>query len=179
MLHYIIEVFGADADIETLLDSLETNIVDLLINMQSESLTYVELRIDNLTDTITFDVRSLSQIGANASESEPSYVAGGFRKFVSTKITRPGSMRVAGIPETDVINNNWTGAQLAKDNFALALAASVSNGLTGTTAIEIAPVIARQLTPGPPATFVTNAVSGADWSLSITSQVSRKAGVGE
>ena len=74
VLHYIIEVFGADADIETLLDSLETNIVDLLINMQSESLTYVELRIDNLTDTITFDVRSLSQIGANASESEPSYV---------------------------------------------------------------------------------------------------------
>ena len=177
-LTYNIVDFGVSADIDTLLDILETALIDFFLPLQVTTLLHYSQRIDNLTDTVSFAQKISGFYGTALGESVASFVAAAFKKNVGSKVTRPGSMRMAGISENAMDGNDWDPGSTEKANLQTALGANISNGLSAPNNIVIEPIIARLVTPGPPATFIKNSVTSVQAKIQLTSQVSRKEFVG-
>lgn len=177
-LTYNIVDFGVSADIDTLLEILESVLIDVFIPLQVSSLLHYKQRIDNLTDTISF-VEQLTAISGTAlGESTSSFVAAAFKKVVATKITRPGSMRMAGVSENAMSGNTWAPGVTEKANLETVLGANITNELSPPENITIAPIIARFSVAGPPDIYLINPVTSVAASPNLTSQVSRKINVG-
>lgn len=178
-LHYLIVTFGASADVETLLDLIESVIIDAFTPIQSFELVWKKIRLDNLTDLLSFDNRTLNTPGDLVGDAGPSFLAGRFVKLVSSKSTRPGAFRMAGITEDTIAGQDWT--VLSGDRVAAgaSLAAQLDNGLSSPNEITASPIIARLASEGPPPVYIANLVTGSGASPILTSQVSRKQGVGE
>ena len=174
ILTYNIVDFGLSADIDTILDTLEDFLLPLFVNLQVDGMEWTGVRIDNLTDTLSFAERAVSVEGVILTAGMPSYVAGGFTKLVGSKLTRPGAMRLAGIPEDNVLDNTWSPNVPFRQSLEIALGSVLSNGLAPPNEINIDPIVARLVTPGPPAVYAENKISSVAFRSLITTQNSRK-----
>lgn len=174
ILTYNIVTFGVSADIDTLLDVIETQLIDNLMNIVSDAMNWNLIRLDNETDKITFAERIIDVDGILVEAPMPSYVAGGFVKSVSTKVTRPGSMRLAGIVENKVVQNAWTPNTTNIALVETALETILDNGLTSLNKIVLKPIVARETAAGPPAVHLKNDVTAVTHKALITTQNSRK-----
>lgn len=63
------------------------------------------IRLDNLTDGLTFAEVTTGWAGTTAKQPAPSLVAVGFKLARASKLTRNGSKRVSGLPE-DIFDGN-------------------------------------------------------------------------
>lgn len=152
---------------------------------QAIPVVFVELVLDNVTNGLDFFTLPVVSSGVEIGELLPNFVAIPIKQNRETKLTRNGSKRIAGLVESRVNGNilALTGAQILglEDMFGtpvLVLAPPAVN------AAELAPVIVgRTLNPVTGQyeldlgriSNVTSALVGGF----VTSQVSRKRGVGE
>lgn len=115
---------------EAVLDALAKFIVDSLTQIQQNVLTHIEQVFDNLTDGVSQYVSTYFKVGDG---SDPdilaSFMAIGMKKAVATRVTRPGSIRIAGIGETAASGNSLTGA-------AATLAVEIGVDLASLTIID-------------------------------------------
>lgn len=109
LFYKIIDIVGT-AITNALLDLLAEALVDFLTPAQNDDVDHIEQIMTNLTDDISQHIATYQSQGDIAS-SEPvaSFLAVGMKKAVSSRLTRPGSIRIAGQNEAHLIGNSLTG----------------------------------------------------------------------
>lgn len=94
--------------VENFLDAFELAwLDDGLLNRQTTDLTWNAIEMKDLRDVNEFAVRSISVTGNSAGDPLPPFVAMGFKKDISSRVTRPGSTRIPGLTETDMSDGEW------------------------------------------------------------------------
>lgn len=111
VLHFRIEFpqgFGGTVSVTDLLDGLEqVFFTQNLLDSQVIETNWNAIELRNLSDLNVFGSRSVDYDGESAGDALPAFVAGGFRKDIGTRITRPGSMRLPGISDGSVTDGVW------------------------------------------------------------------------
>ena len=149
LFYKIIDIVGT-AITNALLELLAEALVDFLTPAQNADLEHVEQVINNLTDGVSQHLAVYSTPGESAAVlPAASFFAAGLKKAVSSRITRPGSIRIAGLVEGSFEANNLsTGFLGILDGVAIDLAATVIiNDQAGTVA-TFNPVIVGRFVDG-------------------------------
>lgn len=161
-------------------DAFELAVIGPVQAIQNTALVYEGAVIENLNDELFFEEIPLALTGDGLGVPMPSYVAFGVKLVRSFKATRNGGKRYAGVQEESVLDNDQTLLQatqdLVTDGLILLLDLNVLPALSG----AYAPVIFRKPEVGPPPVIeFSNPIKAAQFSETVTTQNSRKAGVGE
>lgn len=155
-------------------DAFDEDLVPLYADVQNLSVIYENIRVDNVTgDLADVNVDPTIANGTVVGAASTSFVAATIRLDRTTKETRNGSKRVAGMVEENTNGQTWTGAfKLILDDLATGMAADIS-----TVGGVFRPVIARPPSIAEPL-WTINDVASALASNDVSSQVSRKKGKG-
>jgi len=116
---------GTNMPIEVLTAFLRDNTIDTIMGQLSSSFVTTEIKATNLSDEDEFTVLPVNIAGSvTGTAVMPPFVALGLKKDISTRTTRPGSIRIPGITEADVTGGVW-------DNFGAStiIAAALNNSL--------------------------------------------------
>lgn len=142
--------------------------------IQSDTLSYVSITCKNVTGSLADFVRvPVTTVGTLTGQPIATFNAAGYSLIRTTKETRNGSKRFAGQTEIEASGQIWSAA------FFTVLA-----GFSGVLLGDITepggtfdPVIGR-FNPLTPTLWTANPIANVSASINITSQVSRKRGVG-
>lgn len=160
------------------------DIGDTWLPLVSEDYDLVDIRADNLTNLLDFYVYGITGSGGTISPSASSAVAGSLALQVETRLTRPGSKRMAGIPEVDIAANIWTPDGTDIGVLLTALSAELDlNDLGSPVDCQLQPVIVGRFPiehedAGKIDVSRFQPVVSADFRSLITTQTSRRAGRG-
>ena len=177
-------VLNGGATAEDLAEAFEAQVLPSILAVQVELLTHTELRVKNLYTPSDAHVLALSESGAIATDAFPTFDAVGFRLVQGNGAIRNGAKRIGGIPEgaaTDGVIDSGTYIT-ALDAVGTAMADTLSLLLAD---VFMPVVVGRILDGGSyrlPANSgeaVLGAILEAVFSVLVTSQTSRKIGVGE
>ena len=177
---YVVSVADPTATVEDIADRMIIEIGNVYIDVQSASISNVQITVKNLDDDTEFIELAWTGVGTDALAGPvmPSYVAAGYKLLRGDVDTRNGSKRLAGIGEDRVVDNDWTlfdgAASLAiQDAFAATVFITPSS-------MEMEPIIiGRDPITGQPDTGRISPIIEAQADAEITTQNSRKAGRGE
>jgi hypothetical protein len=127
-----------------------------------------------------YAVSGAERLGTRASgatsEWMPSFVAGGFRQTVGTRLTRPGQKRFPFVRENDVDQNNMAASYLTPlEQVAIHFTDDIVLGAPVATGV-LTPVVGGTVVAGVPTVFQD--IIGYVLDNHVTSQVSRKLGRG-
>lgn len=176
---YVVKVWTGNADLSDVANNFISQVINPIRAIQSSSLEYQQVAVENVTDGLEFVEVSYVQTGSvGGTPALPSYVAATFKLGRTTKITRNGSKRFAGITEADVIDNNTNFLTSQTDPIEAALAADLDVVVSSVSEGTLGPVIVGRDVLGHLDLARINAVSFGLLSQNISSQVSRKAGQG-
>lgn len=141
-LFYKIVTIAAGAVTEALLNAFCDLVINWIKDLQSSDLTHVGQTVYNLSDGLTVSNFTTVVAGTvTTSDNMASYVAVGMKKSVSSRITRPGSIRITGIKESSVVGNFLTtGAASAFDSVGALLGAPI-NVVNGGNDVTFQPVV--------------------------------------
>lgn len=150
----------------------------------SEDWDLVDIRGDNVSNGLDFYVHGIQGAGLTLSPSTSSAVAGALSLQVETRLTRPGSKRMGGIPEVYVADNLWSPVIADEDDLTAALIAELDlNDLTTPVDCQLVPVVVGRY----PITHqdagqldITRfqPIVGVNFRSTITTQTSRRPGRG-
>lgn len=166
----------SDGYLNDLNDRWEEGILEKIRQIQATQLQHTSREWKNLTNGVDLLVDGTVIDGA-ASHSdanlEPSFVSAGFILRRESLATRNGYKRFAGLSETDITGNEWTGDMTAIHDIETALAADLVEGLA--TLAE--PVIVRRPITPPVSSYTYSSIGSASF-RGIGTQNTRKAGRG-
>lgn len=95
--------------IEIALAELADIIKDALTSMQNDSLVHIEQNWLNITNGIDVELSTSGGVGLIPTvDPAPSYLCVGMKKAVPSRLTRPGSIRVAGMNDSFSDGNQLT-----------------------------------------------------------------------
>lgn len=123
IFYYVVKIWTGNATMRNILEAFEAQVITPVSGMQTASLLHNALRGDDLTDGITFFETDPNIAGSFAvGDTLPSLVALAMRLNRTTKITRPGQKRFAGLSEAVVEINKFitTTAELIAAQAAVA-----------------------------------------------------------
>jgi hypothetical protein len=113
LFYKIIDIVGT-AITNALLDLLVEAITDFITPSQNADLEHIEQIVNNLSDGVSQYLATYNVPGElPANDVVASFFAAGLKKSVSTRITRPGSIRIAGLREAGIEANSLAAAYLA------------------------------------------------------------------
>lgn len=161
---------------EDILNSFLNLVVTDMLDLQANSLTHVELRVFNLTDGLTLGSLPVGLSGAETGTLiATNQLAYALKLNRSTAITRNGSKRIAGIPESSVQGNNLTSTALAELEDLADRMGSELDILDGLTELGHAiPVIIGRTATGEYDLTRINPISSVTALNRVTTQNSRK-----
>ncbi len=164
------ETLGRDDEQDVCATAFDDDMIPAIRLIQSVNLTYDEIMVDNVTGNLAaVAIAPLLTAGLVVGDNMNSFTAAGFRLVRTTKDTRNGSKRIAGMVEQALVGNGFTASFLADlQTFAPSLAANISD-----IGAIFKPVIARENVVIP-VTWTVNEVAAGLASSIVTSQVSRK-----
>lgn len=154
--------------------AFDDDLLPLIAATQSDEVTYQNIRCINVTGILAdanFDPTTLA--GSEVGAPMPSFNAYAIRLNRTTKETRNGQKRFAGVTEENTSENKVAGAFLV----TLGLLADALNNAIPTPTNIFTPVIARQ-SDVVPANWTVNPVSTGTVSPNISTQNTRKVGRG-
>lgn len=176
---------------QALADEWVETILPVIAAVQNTDLTHVEVRVRNLFDDTDQGVAVAGVAGQYAGTNGLStFAAAGLTLNTDNAAVRPGSKRIAGLVEeqqSDGVIVESTAIGLL-DDIAEALAAPITGGLIITDDIMF-PIVVKRVRSGSPGAYeyrlpensgelVFGLVIEALVKLIVTSQVSRKIGIG-
>ncbi len=165
---------GSDDEQDKAAQAFDEDVLAVLAAVQHTTLVYNSIRAINVTgDLADFVLTPTTSSGSNAGTAVNTFTAAGIRLNRTTKETRNGQKRFAGMVEEEMSNQSWTAAYITTlETLATALVADIS-----TVGGIFEAVIARQdlVTP---TNWFANPVASATVNDFVTSQVSRKRGQG-
>lgn len=184
VFYYVAGVVLGTPTLDDLLAVFQTDVVDVWIDIVSEDYSLVDIRADNLTNELDFFVLGLTGGGALLTPSVSSAVAGAIALRVSTKLTRPGSKRIAGITESQVQDNTWTPDGTLQTLLEVALGSFISTfDVDPSNAVACSPVVVGRFPITDPDAGKIDIsrfqlISGVDIKSNVTTQTSRRPGRG-
>lgn len=171
---WFVENVGLDDKQQECLDAFNEDLLPVLDNYQINTLDYDEVIVDNVTGDLAPLVGVPAVASGSASGTElPSFVALAVKLNRTTKETRNGAKRICGQLEENVTGNFFDTAYSA--TFP-ALETALGSDITTVGGI-FHPVIVRPPV-APSVLWTTNDVLSAIANRQITTQNSRKLGVG-
>ena len=161
---------ASDDEQEECATAFDEDLLPALKLIQSVDISYVTIRAANVTGTLADFIKEPATLtGVLTGSALNSFTAASIRLNRTTKETRNGQKRFAGMTEENAFGQNWTASYSALlDTFAIVLASQIS-----TVGAIFNPVIARQ-DPITPANWTVNPIAGASASGQVSSQTSRK-----
>jgi hypothetical protein len=180
VFHYkVTDVTGA-VDYDLIAGTCLSKLTSDITPIQVSAMTWERCDLDNLTDGLSFGSATGTFNGVLATEGFAPFAAWYFRLNRSTKLTRSGGKRIAGVPENEVSNGT------AESSFIPTLAVAAGEMLlpinwnflsapVGSGSMELG-ILGRN----PDGTFDLsrfNGVSGIEY-VSVSTQNSRKFGRG-
>lgn len=171
---------GGMDEYEQVCASFNADVRILELAIQHEQLEHGVTTVDNITNGLDFGAVEADVFGLLEGDELASFYALNFILRRTSKITRNGSKRFAGVAETSVNGNSYTGSMTPVNALAAALAAPLKDGASPTPNDFAIPVIVgRKLVSGHYEYDLTkiNPVSSAAFTA-VSTQRSRKAGHG-
>jgi len=176
-------VLNGGATAEDLANCFIDQVLPEILDVQSDNVTHTEIRVRNLFTPSDAHVAAISEAGENGTDTNSSFVAIGFKLVQPNGALRNGAKRIAGIPEGIMADGVVTDATYitALDQVGAAMADTLSISLAD---VFMPVVVGRILDGGSyrlPENFgeaVLGAIIEGVFSALVTSQVSRKVGVG-
>ena len=166
----------ADGYLSDLNDYWEPNVLDQVLNIQSDSLDHVSREWRNLTNGADLFVDGSVIPGALAesdASDTPSYVSAGFLLHRESLVTRNGYKRFAGITEAQITGNTYIGNMTHIGLIETALAGDLNIGV-----IAVAePVIVKRPISVPVTSYQYASIGSASF-RGLGTQNTRKAGRG-
>lgn len=180
VLHYVITNKVGNPVIATIMNSLASTLVNIFIPVQNSSLTHLEQSFENLTNGLDYYVADNQATGSVSDTNRlASFYSCGMKKNGFTRITRPGSVRVAGMVEENFVGNTIAaGFVTTMNTFGnnLALVRVVSDGAGGS--LTFTPIILGRTVFGTPDLSRRNIIEDVI-TPRITTQNSRKSPIGQ
>lgn len=165
-----LHTLGTDDEQLLCINAWEDDIAAPLQAVQSDTLAYTNIRCANLTGSLAdVNVTPTLTVGALPGSEMASFVAAPFRYVRTTKETRNGSKRFAGMIEENTLDQGFTAAYvIAMNSFATVLATvmSVPGGIFTPIIISKPPAV------GPIYTF--NDVQDVQFLNRLSTQNTRK-----
>lgn len=165
---------GSDDEQDKAAEAFDEDVLPGLSLIQNTGVSYVKITAKNVTGDLADHVMTpTTTAGTLVGNHLPSFIAASYRLHRTTKETRNGGKRFCGAREEDVAAQLWIAAYFsALGTFAGVLIADISvvGGI-------FSPVIGR-FNPLTPTQWTSNPIATASASQIVSSQVSRKQGVG-
>lgn len=160
---------------EEMLVFLIDEFIDIMIPAQIDSLAHTDQKVLNETDGVSFMLFDELGVGSIADDGEaPSYMATGMTKAIETRITRPGGIRLAGVPSSGVQDNELTPAMtLLYQPIADWLEVEHTYVDSGGGQLTLEPVVVGRAPDGSLDLTRVNKVTSVG-NIRLTSQVSRR-----
>lgn len=169
-----------EATLGQMAEVFRISVLNEWVELLSEDVTFTSIRMDNLTNELDFSVLDLAEVGLTLSPSASSAVAGAISLTVSSKLTRPGSKRIGGIPEVYVGDNLWVPVTADIDAFLVALVDDLEGeDLDPAVVCLLNPVVVGRFLITEPDTGMIDisrfqSITGAIAKDAITTQTSRR-----
>lgn len=176
---------GSTRDAEVMLDSFEGQLLPSVTAFQSPAILHMSLECQNLFVPADREVRTISAAGEiGGGDDQPSFSALGMALTQDNGAVKNGAKRVAGIADSAQSNGVWGDAGYITlfNAYADELSTVLLDGVLAT----FVPVIVKRILlpgggyglPDALADAVIGTVTEAVFNPRVTSQVSRKVGVG-
>jgi len=177
-------ILNGGATAEDLANEFIEEVLPEIVAIQVVDLIHTEIRVRNLYNAADSHTTAISEAGAIGTDNFPTFNAVGFRLVQDNGAIRNGAKRIGGIPEDAALDGVITGAPY------IAALDTLGDKLADTLAIIAAdvfmPVVVGRILDGGSYRLPDNAgeaVLGAIvegvFNVLLTSQTSRKIGVGE
>lgn len=177
IFYYIVKVWTGNADMADILDAFEADMINVIKDLQTPSIVHDHLRGDDLTDEVTFFEQDPNIAGIYAvGDTLPTLVAAAFRLNRTTKITRPGQKRIAGLSENLMELNKFLTTTAGFPAAEVAMAADLVVNTPSAGDGVLSPVIIGRNLDGTLDLSRYSEVSSASAVPNVSSQVSRKPG---
>ena len=177
-----VNAFSGDSSYDSLLQGFELFFIDTVRSFQAPELTHTRLEVDNLTNGLEFASRDVGKPGSGTGTSpSPPFVTLSIRLSRSTKVTRNGYKRYAGLDEAQYTDGIFQAGTITnwQDNVANVLEAPftfASGGLWSFTLEHV--IIGRDPVTGDYDLARVNEISSAIVQPNVTTQNTRKFGRG-
>lgn len=135
------EVAGDNTPYEQICASFNADVRIYALPIQSVQLTHSVTRVDNLTNGLDFAEVAVSVAGQDNGAPLASFYALNFILRRTTKLTRNGSKRLAGITENNVDGNGWSNSYTPLNNYGNAVASPLLDAAEPTANPFASPVI--------------------------------------
>lgn len=155
-------------------------VISEITSWQSTSLSYVNFRVDVVNRApYEFYVEPSTLVGTAGGDPLPSYVTASFKLEVGTRITKAGGKRFAGLNDTLVIGNSLVTTLLpSMVEVATALAEPLIVLTEALQPATFTPMVARNDGTSESPLWAINPVISATFSPFVSTQRTRKQGIG-
>jgi len=178
---YQLQNVSGTVDAPSIVTDWQVQVLSYVVQIQSASVDYVAVKLDNVTDGLSFfEVALTATSGAQSGATINSFTAYSFKLLRGSKLTRNGFKRICGVTEDNVNGNQII--QTFFDSQAYIDAANAFGDTVNVTdtsgTADFVPVIASRPTATRPG-YLVQPVVDVEAQQFLTTQVSRKAGRGE
>lgn len=151
--------------------ALELDVIPDMRDIQSDSVTHVDIIVTNLDDPTDFFTELTGGAGNRTGDASPPFTSWGFTYFSTNTLLRSGGKRVGGTSELDIDNGVATvAALLLLDDLAATFLAAIEHPGTGSFFTPQLHTAGNGATGGLPLTVSLRGVSYRR----VTTQSSRK-----
>lgn len=173
---YSVGAVVGDPSLQAVSDQFVTDVVTPVKALQHSSLTHDGIQIDNLSSAVEFGLFPITEVGGLAGNVMPVFTAIAVKLLRTTKITRNGSKRFAGINEESIIGGLLSIS--APTEAALEAAMSIILLVVdGGSTVDLTPVIVGRDPLGGLDLLKLNVIADGDVQ-GVSTQNSRKLGRG-
>lgn len=173
----VVSITGlADGYLSAINGYWEEQVLESILQIQASQLEHVSREWKNLSNGIDLFVDGTVIPGESVHSDSallPSFISAGFILRRESLATRNGYKRFAGLSDTDVDGNEWTGTATQITDIEEALAADLTGGLVSI----VEPVIVKRPIDPPVSSYVYSSVGSASF-RGIGTQNTRKQGRG-
>lgn len=175
-----------DNDASSVATAFIEQMLPVIVAAQTTDVVHTAVKVRNLFDETDAHTELLSEAGTYGDDSQSTFNAFPFQLVGNNAAVRPGAKRIAGVDGANVTDGVVDGLTLisALEDVAVQLAAEMAWGLLSAEFLE--PVIVGRILDGGEYRLPTTAleaiisvITDALWNPRVTSQTSRKVGVGE
>jgi len=182
---YRLDIVSAGNVAQELVTSWIAGVLPSVVAIQTGNVSHISVGAKNLFNESEAYTELVSEAGTSGGEMMNTFSAVGFRLIGDNAAVRDGQKRFVGVDESSAVNGVITGAGYlaAVDTLAGDLVADLSIGLEDNA---LTPVIVKRILdglvyrlPATPEEAIVSVLLDALYNVYITSQTSRKVGVGE
>lgn len=162
VFYYLVKIWTGNVTVEDVKGRFIADVIDVMLPVQVDNLMMTNCNVDNLNDPNEYWEATFARPGTAVGNPMPAFVAVGVQLLRTTKATRHGSKRIAGVYEAMFTEGEFTPTQPFIDALELACQADLIEDDMGGNEFELSPcIVGTDPITGLPDPARTNLVKGA------------------